>query len=211
MTSKIVLENDPPKSEKTICRLKEHPRSSIALPVRNHYHLQRHRNNDGNHNNSQLIEGRKFLKPSMLSGGRLTVREGGEEARSILNFSCESLSISNSGSDFEPRGIVGNKHQHRSCFHLYKKTSALALILTLVLSSSCVIMLIEVWMAKGVLSNSRDIEELASDVETLKHLFREKSLMEELRTFEEQACTNYLPWICWNLNEYGTKFEFVKI
>ncbi|OXU29538.1 hypothetical protein TSAR_013242 [Trichomalopsis sarcophagae] len=98
-----------------------------------------------------------------------------DESRSFLTFSRENLSISTS--DLE-QGF--SKPSRTRCCSRQTLLSCAALILAL----SCAGL--ELWKLRRVLENARDIESLKRDVETLKHRFLEKDLLDELRAFEEQ-------------------------
>ncbi|XP_031787362.1 uncharacterized protein LOC100680446 isoform X2 [Nasonia vitripennis] len=98
-----------------------------------------------------------------------------DESRSFLTFSRENLSISTS--DLE-QGF--SKPSRTRCCSRQTLLSCAALLLAL----SCAGL--ELWKLRRVLENASDIETLKRDVETLKHRFLEKDLLDELRAFEEQ-------------------------
>ncbi|XP_043470479.1 MATH and LRR domain-containing protein PFE0570w-like [Leptopilina heterotoma] len=98
---------------------------------------------------------------------------GREETRSFLKFSRENLSLSNS--DLE-QGF--NKTKFRIDKHTIISVTALILAL------SCVA--VEICRLKWIVDNSREMEILKRDVDTLKHRLLEEDLLDELKAFEEK-------------------------
>ncbi|XP_058800199.1 uncharacterized protein LOC131669384 [Phymastichus coffea] len=102
-----------------------------------------------------------------------------DESRTFLTFSRENLSMS-SCSELE-QGF--NRSSRLRCCCLCKKQTLLSCA-ALFLALCCTVL--ELWKLRKVVANARDIEEISRDMESLKHRFLEKDLLDELRAFEEQ-------------------------
>lgn len=97
-----------------------------------------------------------------------------EETRSFLSFSRENLSISQS--DLE-QGF--NKHRFRPNRNTILSVAALTI--------AFLCLGLETWKLHCSLVNTREIEELKRDVESLKHRFLEENILDELRALEKQV------------------------
>lgn len=118
-----------------------------------------------------------------------------EETRSFLKFSRENLSLSNS--DLE-QGF--NKTKFRVGRHTILSVTALVLAL------ACVG--IEICRLKWMVDNSREMEILKRDVDTLKHRLLEEDLLDELKAFEEKV--RILVYFFLNLI-FEIKFKFILV
>lgn len=108
--------------------------------------------------------------------GILSKSTSDDAARAFLNFPLENLSVSQS--DIE-QGF--NKSEKRLRINRSTILNSIAICLSLV----CITL--ETIKFQKVLDNSRDIEAMRRDLDTLRNRLYEEDLLDELKAFEQQV------------------------
>lgn len=111
------------------------------------------------------------VKPSMEKS-KIPSEPTKDESRSFLNFSRENLSISHS--DIE-QGFNKTKPRIR--------IDTILSIVAIIFALFCIGL--EIWKIQATVDNSREIDLLKQEIETMKHKLLEEDLLNDLKAFEE--------------------------